>query len=129
MDPVLYVQHAVRASQARAIWLDEVVNGRLGRLSLGSDGMIRTPEWFEPLPENIVPEMPGEKGAEPDVSKTSGNGKDGVAEKPFVATDRAREVDRPVAQKMVSGAIQRPAAAPSFSEQLRSSAGRTSAGS
>ena len=129
MDPVLYVQHAVRASQARSIWLDEVVNGRLGRLSLGSDGMIRTPEWFEPLPENIVPEMPGEKADEPDASKAPGDATKGESEKTSAAPVRPFAIDRPAGQGGTSGSSQRPAAAPSFSDQLRSSASRVPAAS
>jgi VCBS repeat-containing protein len=134
MDPVVYVQHAVRESHARSVWLDEVVNGRLGRISLSSDSLIRTPEWFEPLPENIVPEMPGDKGAAPDASKAPGEAekgavKTGEMEKPPAAPARPVAIDRPAGQGMVSGQALRPAAAPSFSDQLRSSAARVPAAS
>lgn len=58
-DPALFVQQAVRDAQARGEWWSNIVEGRLARLSLGSDGRIPTPEWFEPSNAQIVPTVPG----------------------------------------------------------------------
>jgi len=113
MDPVLFVQHAVRDSQARGALLGNIVDGRLPRLSLGSDGSIPTPQWFEPDPSQIVPVQP--------------------AERPPADGDAAPAPDQTPAQRAdaspagVAPSTARPAAAPSFSEQLRNAGGRTPA--
>ena len=118
-DPALFVQQAVRASQARGEWLSDIVEGRLTRLSLGSDGRIPTPEWFEPSEAQIVPQMPGQEAPRSDADKPAaepsrttagaGTARDGAVAAPATAGAK------------VSSAV---AAAPSFSQQLRSAGTR-----
>ena len=64
-DPALFVQHAVRDAQARGEWWSDLVEGRLGRLSLGGDGRIATRNGFEPSDAQIVPHMPGKRNLPP----------------------------------------------------------------
>lgn len=112
MDPALFVQHAVRWSQARGQLLDRVVEGRLQRLSLGSDGRIPTPEWFEPDASQIVPELPGEDQP----TQQQGEGQQGQQAE-------QRSDAKPAADSAPVQVAVRPAASPSFTEQLRN-AGR-----
>ena len=113
-DPALFVQHAVRDAQARGEWWSDLVEGRLGRLSLGSDGRIATPEWFEPSDAQIVPHMPGQE--EPAAE----------ADKPTEASPRPNAGTQSERVPAVAATAQRAtsAAAPSFSEQLRNAGGR-----
>lgn len=115
-DPALFVQHAVRESQARGELYSDIVEGRLSRLSLGSDGKIRTPEWFEPSGEQIVPDVPGQEQSQSD-SKTSSDAHKTGDELPRPASDLAP--GQPAAPLKPSAS-----AAPSFSEQLRSAGNR-----
>ncbi|TKB26271.1 tandem-95 repeat protein [Desulfopila sp. IMCC35006] len=55
LDPVLFVQHAVRDSQAQGEFIDNIVNGRLTRISLSSDRLIPTPDLHQPNPLKIMP--------------------------------------------------------------------------
>ena len=112
MDPALFVQHAVRWSQARGQLLDDTVEGRLQRLSLGSDGRIPTPEWFEPDASQIVPELPGEDQP----TQQQGEGQQGQQAE-------QRSDAKPAADSAPVQVAVRPAASPSFTEQLRN-AGR-----
>jgi len=113
-DPALFVQQAVRDAQARGEWWSDLVEGRLGRLSLGSDGRIATPEWFEPSDAQIVPQMPGQEGSAAE------------GDKPTEASPRPNAGTQSERVPAVAGTAQRAtsAAAPSFSEQLRSAGGR-----
>ena len=118
-DPALFVQHAVRESQARGQLWSDIVEGRLARLSLGSDGRIPTPEWFEPSDAQIVPRMPEQDKPAAEADKPAD-----VRPRPT-----AGAVPGPVQEAVHSAALRpSPAAAPSFSEQLRSTASRPVAG-
>ena len=118
-DPALFVQQAVRDAQARGEWWSNIVEGRLARLSLGSDGRIPTPEWFEPSDAQIVPRMPEQDKPAAEADKPAD-----VRPRPT-----AGAVPGPVQEAVHSAALRpSPAAAPSFSEQLRSTASRPVAG-
>lgn len=124
MDPALFVQTAVRASQERGELLGDIVDGRLGRISLGSDGRIPTPEWFEALGDQIVPLMP-DQDARPTEGKAAQQPTDqGDAATPQPDAAPAAEPRTPAgtAPQRAAGATR--ASAPSFSEQLRSAGTR-----
>ena len=126
MDPALFVQHAVRASQARGELLDDIVEGRLPRLSLSSDGSIPTPEWFEPDAGHIVPNVPD-----------GGQQQGGLQPGPQAAHDAPvtdilqqaalQDAAPVVAASGLPGGSAAAAAAPSFSEQLRNAGSRSPA--
>ena len=117
MDPALFVQHMVRVSQARGELLGDVINGRWGRVSLSSDGRIPTPDWFEPDLGQFLPDMPGEdqpqQQPDPQAADRSA-ASDTANEQATVAINAAMQPANPVQR----------AAAPSFSEQLRSAGAR-----
>jgi hypothetical protein len=122
MDPALYVQHAVRDAQRQGWLWDRMVEGRLPRVTLGSDGLLATPSWLEPLPEQIVPGgLPQADGGEPLAQKADADGADAPG-----ARDAQRLFGKPDA--VVPDALARPqairAAAPSFTDQLRGAVGR-----
>ncbi len=115
MDPALFVQHMVRASQARGELLGDVVDGRLARVSLSSDGRIPTPDWFEPDASQLVPDMSADDPL-PDQQAAAGSD---AADAAAGANDQATEAIHAAMQP-----AQR-TAAPSFSEQLRSAGARS----
>ena len=122
MDPALFVQTAVRESQARGELLGDIVEGRLGRISLGSDGRIPTPEWFEALGEQIVPQMPGQ---EPQQSTDGKPAPEANAEGAQGTQGRQGDAATPQpAAAPAATAAPRAAGAPSFSDQLRSAGTR-----
>ena len=108
VDPALFVQSAVRASQTQGEFLDNLVNGRRSRINLSSDRLIPTPELFQSeLPSVAFDSLPVR-----DVVAGARTPIDIPAEgKPIVRSDKSMPVRR---------------AAPSFSEQLRSSGVRSS---
>ena len=113
-DPALFVQQAVRDAQARGEWWSNIVEGRLARLSLGSDGRIPTPEWFEPSNAQIVPTVPGQDQPATDASQKTDTASPAAAP----AADTA-----PARLPAPASAAPR-ATAPSFSQQLRNAGGR-----
>lgn len=123
MDPALFVQTAVRASQERGELLGDIVEGRLGRISLGSDGRIPTPEWFEALGDQIVPLMPDQdaKSADGKAAQQPTDQGDAAAPQPDAAP--AAEPRTPAGTAPHAAGATR-AAAPSFSDQLRSAGTR-----
>ena len=113
-DPALFVQHAVRASQLEGAFLNNVVDGRTIRINLSSERLIPTPELALPNAGLFALQRPvADRGSEPG------------REVPALALARP-----PVAPGHLIAGREQPApahrAAPSFSEQLRRSAGRSS---
>ena len=120
MDPAVFVQQAVRSSQGYGELLGDIVDGRLSRLSLGSDGRIATPEWFAPSPDQLVPEVPGDAPQQQPGQPTAQD-----AAMPDAAwAPRAQAA--PVSDAVAPAAMVRAASAPapSFSEQLRNAGAR-----
>lgn len=105
-DPVVYVTPAVRDSQALRQWLDDVVDGRLERLSLSSDREIPTPDLAQPDPQQLVvmPQEADKPHTEP-------------AEKP--TPDKGHKKSADAGSDAVEHAPRALRAAPSFSDQLR----------
>ena len=121
MDPTVFVQTQVRYSQSYGELVGDIVDGRLPRVSLSSDGRIATPEWFQPDAEQIVPEMPGDDPvpAQPQQAQTPD------VERADATTDVALEqADVPTASLSGVQPTMRARAAPSFSEQLRHAGAR-----
>ncbi len=123
MDPVLYVQHAVRSAQRQGWLWDRTVEGRLPRVMLGSDGRLATPSWMEPLPEMIVPGGPPQSDGAP--APEADAPVEGAEQKPEA---RAEGQGKAGAAPAAPGGQQRGQAdrmaAPSFTAQLRSAVGR-----
>ena len=122
MDPNVFVQTQVRNSQAYGELVGDIVDGRLPRVSLSSDGRIATPEWFQPDAEQIVPEMPGDGPvpAQPPQARTSD------LERNDATADLSAEKEIPIASLPIVQPTPRTTAAPSFSEQLRHAGARVS---
>lgn len=99
MDPAVFVQPAVRASQEVSAFLGEVVDGRLTRTNLSSDRLIPTPELPLPRAGHIL---------------IANEGRD-LSTEP-VHDPALASLEKPVTTR---------AAAPSFSEQLRGASNRS----
>lgn len=115
--PTLFVQQAVRASQAQGEIMNNLVNGRLTRLSLSSDRLIPTPDLSQPNPLEISPPT-----TRTDVGRLPEIGRDQRSE---VLVDARLKSDIPLPvnpSTMNSGHISL-RSAPSFSEQLRAAGG------
>ena len=117
LDSTLFVQLQVRRSQTFGELTGDIVEGRLPRISLSSDGRIATPEWFQPDAEQIVPSASSQGQPQAQQLPTQ------VAERPdildLVTVRPAETPSGSVAAVPVARA-----AAPSFSEQLRSAGAR-----
>jgi hypothetical protein len=110
-DPALFVQHAVRASQAESAFLDHVVFGRRSRINLSSDWRIQTPELMQADPLQAAP------------SDNQTDNRDDVAQVREPAEPPPPAITRVATADVEPGAM--PQTAPSFSEQLRRAAART----
>ena len=107
-DVALFVQHAVRASQAEGAFLDNVVDGRTVRINLSSDRLIPTPELSQSNAGYVAPEPDLNEGRESQ-----------AAASPLILAAQGPAInagDRPVQPQR---------AAASFSEQLRNAESRT----
>ena len=108
-DPALFVQHAVRDSQAQGAFIDNIVNGRLTRISLSSDRLIPTPDLYQPNPLEIMP--PSRFAETTDIQEHD------------VLPDNHMESETPVTQSTAGHPHANAWAAPSFSEQIRTAGG------
>ena len=108
-DPAVFVQPAVRDSQAQGRWIDNLVHGRLTRLSLSNDRLIPTPDLSQPNPHEITPPISIAK----DVV---------VSERDVVAETRTQS-GIPVSTSAAGPGRVNQRSAPSFSEQLRAAGG------
>jgi hypothetical protein len=109
IDPALFVQPAVRNSQAQGELLDNIVNGRLTRLSLSNDRLIATPDLSQPNPRDI---MPPSRIVEINFA----------TERDVLAGTQTNS-ELPVNKSTASPARANPRSAPSFTEQLRAAGG------
>ncbi|WP_246335774.1 beta strand repeat-containing protein [Azomonas macrocytogenes] len=114
-DPALFVQHQVRESQSLANFLQQIVEGRLTRVSLGSDRLIATPELSAPSPAELIP--PTHEKAAKSVEKPDHEHRD------TGSTPLLRESAATDGNELLPKAQTRPSA-PSFTQQLRSATGR-----
>ena len=121
MDPTVFVQVQVRKSQDFGELIDDIAQGRLSRLSLGSDGRIATPEWFQPDADQIVPSMPGDEQVPTQQQPPQKQAAERADALDAVTAEGAKATSVSLVQAQP---VLRPAAAPSFSEQLRSAGTR-----
>ncbi len=125
-DPTLYVTPAVRESQSLADFYERTVDGRWGRVWLGSDNYVGGRSLFDELELNLPyvydlgqRDDGGTAGAPAERSHADG-----------AAAERLATAPRDAQAAMQSAARQPPAAAPelvaapSFAQQLRSGASR-----
>ena len=122
MDPILFIQHAVRDSQQQATCIGRVVDGRYGRITLSSDHALPTPELFQPdarqLLEKQLKKQPLQPPAEARPSEES-------ADASRIDTSRMQSTtDTAVAGRMEPVASWIDSPAPSFADQLRGGIGR-----
>lgn len=114
--PVLFVQQAVRASQAQGELMNNLVNGRLTRLSLSSDRLIPTPDLSQPNPLEITPPT-----SRTDFGRITDIGKD---QQSVVLVEAQLQSEIPVNHPTMNADRESLRSAPSFSEQLRAAGGR-----
>jgi hypothetical protein len=114
--PVLFVQQAVRASQAQGELMHNLVNGRLTRLSLSSDRLIPTPDLSQPNPLEITPPI-----SRTDVGRITDISKD---QQSVVLVEAQLKSEIPVNHPIMNADRESLRSAPSFSEQLRAAGGR-----
>jgi len=116
--PALFVQQAVRASQAQGEIMNNLVNGRLTRLSLSSDRLIPTPDLSQPNPLEISPPT-----TRMDVGRLPEIGSDQRSEV-LVDARLKSDIPIPVNPSTMNSGHKSLRSAPSFSEQLRAAGGR-----
>lgn len=122
MDINLFVTHAVRDSQRDAGFLKGTVEGRYGRLGLGSDGYLAQPGLFRNTAteiENLLEQQRKKlKKAAGEAPAAVADGEQGEAPAGKVAEKAVEKPAQAAPQRLAGGA------APSFGEQLRSGAAR-----
>lgn len=109
LDPAVFVQHAVRDSQAESSFINNIVNGRLTRISLSSDRFIPTPELYQPDPREIIPPT--------NFAETN------IMVEHDIAAENSSESEISTGRLTAAIHSETPRSAPSFSEQIRAAGG------
>jgi len=122
-DPNLFVQHAVRGAQRHSDFFSSRVEGRFGRINLGADGALSTPDLFEPLMRGAASaEAPAGQQGEPAAEEVSTEQQ--AAQQAAIGPSVASPAAVDGSPEHGTPAVQLSLAAPSFTEQLRGGSGR-----